>query len=259
MTNSLNAEFLEEQQNYLPAISVDVVIFGFHQNELKTLLLQLKDKETWALPGGFVFREEHLETAAKRVLQQRTGLTDIFLEQFHIFGDPERTRLNNRAAQLDKQLENDEQLTPLKEWVLQRFVSVGYYALVEYTQVNPQPDLRSVECNWYDVHSLPSLMADHREIIERALKTLRQHLNSHPVGMNLLPREFTMPELQRLYETILGTSLDRRNFQRRILSYKILQRLPQKRTGGAYKAPYLYRFDHDTYQQALQNGLKDLW
>ena len=93
----------------------------------------------------------------------------------------------------------------------------------------------------------------------KALETLRQQIHFLPIGMNLLPKKFTMPEIQRLYETIIGTKLDRRNFLRRILSYKILVRLPEKRSGTAHRAPYLYSFDHKAYQLALKNGLTNAW
>lgn len=259
MFENHNADFKKNIADYLPAISVDVVIFGFHENELKILILELKDGETWALPGGFVRNEEFLEEAPKRVLRERTGLSGIFLEQFHVFGDPNRTRMNDRAGQLTRQIEKDEITTEIHDWLLSRFITVGFYALVEYTQVEPKADFSSVSCSWCDINELPSLISDHRQIIEHALKTIRLHLNFQPIGMNLLPPTFTMPELQRLYETILGTKLDRRNFQRRMMSYNILTRLDEKRTGGAFKAPFLYKFDEARYQQALLNGLKDVW
>lgn len=259
MNESWNELFYNNIKDYLPALSLDLVIFGFHENQLKTLLLKNRDKASWALPGGFIFKEEPLETAALRVLSQRTGLNDLFLKQFHVFGDPDRTRANNRADLLKEQIAEDETAAEIREWVLGRFVTVGFYALVEYTKVEPKPDIFTIECAWHDINALPVLISDHKNIIEKALETLRLHLNYQPVGINLLPKEFTMPELQRLYETILGKDLDRRNFQRKILSYNILERLPTKRTGGAYKAPYLYRFDEDKYLQALQTGWKDLW
>ena len=259
MTENWNTSFRREMDNYLPSASIDLVIFGFHENQLKILLLKNKDKTSWSLPGGFIYKTESLEAAAKRILSERTGLNEIFLQQFHVFGDPERTKENNRSGLLEEQIGNDEVALEIKEWILGRFITVGYYALLEFTEVQTRPDIFSLACSWHDHNSLPALISDHGQIISSALSTLRQHLNYQPVGMNLLPKEFTMPELLRLYETILGKSLDRRNFQRKMLSYHILERLPEKRTGGAFKAPYLYRFNEDNYQQALQNGLKDLW
>jgi 8-oxo-dGTP diphosphatase len=138
---------------------------------------------------------------------------------------------------------------------MDRFVTVGYYALVEYSKVKPKPDWLSDECTWWDIHSIPSLVYDHNEILEKALEVLQLSLNDHPIGYNLLPEKFTMPELQRLYETILDKAIDRRNFQKKLLSLDILVRLEERKTGGAHKAPYLYRFDKRKYDRALKEGL----
>jgi hypothetical protein len=138
----------------------------------------------------------------------------------------------------------------------ERFVSVGYYALVEFSKVSPRPDWLSDECQWYDIHKVPALIYDHNEMVEKALETLRIRLNDYPVGYNLLHEKFTMPELQRLYETILDKPLDRRNFQKKMLSLGILERLKERKTGGAHKAPYLYRFDKKKYERAMKQGLK---
>jgi 8-oxo-dGTP diphosphatase len=259
MAKSSNQEILQRQKDYVPAHSVDLVIFGFHGNELKILLLQYTEG-SWSLPGGFIRKDEHLDDAATRVLEERSGLKKIFLKQFYSFGDPGRSRLNNRARQLEKLFEKDAHSAELRQWFLGRFISTGYYALVEYTKVNPVPDDFSSRCNWCDVDSLPdNLIADHTQIIRKALETLRQQIHFQPIGMNLLPRKFTISEIQSLYEAITGTKLDRRNFLRRISGYKILIRLPDKRTGTAYKAHYLYSFDKKAYQLALENGLTNLW
>ena len=143
--------------------------------------------------------------------------------------------------------------------LFRRFVTIGYYALVEYSYVDPKPDRFSDFCSWRDVNDLPLLMMDHQQITEKALDMLQLHLNYHPIGYNLLPLKFTMPELQKLYETILNKELDRRNFQRKILSYGILRRLKEVKKGGAHKAPYLYSFDLRTYQRALKEGLQGDW
>jgi 8-oxo-dGTP diphosphatase len=228
---------------FLPHLSVDCVIFGFHGNQLKVLLLKWKDGP-WCLPGGFVKHEESIDHSATRILKERTGLDNIYLKQFHVFGDPER----EKGKALDS-----------KSWMSKRFISIGYYSLVEFSKVNPQPDFLSIDCRWWDIDKAPPLMYDHKEIMKKALESLRLDLNDHPAGYNLLPEKFTMPELQRLYETILNESLDRRNFQKRILALGILKRLNERKTGGAHKAPYLYRFDKKKYEKALKQGLKSGW
>ncbi len=245
-----------DKDRYLPGFSVDCVIFGFHQNELKVLLLKFKHIEKYMLPGGFVEKEEDVDQAATHILWERTGLQDIFLTQFHLFGDHDRIS-DDHAAELVRYGVIDSSLF---EWLSQRFVSVGYYALVEYSKVaRPQPDFISDSCEWHSFKALPELIIDHRQILMKAYETLKIHLNYQPIGLNLLPRRFTMPELQALYETVLDKKLDRRNFQRKMLAYDILIRTEEVRTGGAHKAPYLYEFDEEKYQRALQDGLSAGW
>ena len=241
---------------FLPCVSIDCVIFGFHDGQLKVLLLRLAEyMGGWALPAGFIYKEEDIEEAAKRVLQERTGLTDIFLQQFYLFGKADRCENNITKAAFETQGIK----APKNNWLLQRFLTAGYYALVDFVAVNATADYFSKAVEWHDIHSLPKLVMDHEEIIQTALLMLRTHLRYEPVGYNLLPEKFTMPELQKLYETILDKKLDRRNFQRKVLSYGILRKLKEQRKGVAHKAPYLYSFNLRKYHKALKDGLQDTW
>ncbi|MGF7216062.1 hypothetical protein GGR92_002227 [Spirosoma lacussanchae] len=234
----------------LPSVSLDLVIFGFHDGQLKILLMRLLHTEHWCLPGGRIYQEEDLEAAAYRSLQERTGLHELFLQQFYTFGDVARYRHYTNREAIAK--------LGLPDWftkdvnLISRDVSVGYYALVEFTRASPTPDLFADECRWWNIDEVPTLLFDHNRMIQVALKTLRRQLSYQPIGYNLLPDKFTMPQLQQLYETILGQSMDRRNFQKRILSYDILERLEKLQNGKAHKAPYLYRFNMDQYQKALE-------
>lgn len=135
-------------------------------------------------------------------------------------------------------------------------MTIGHWALVEYSKVVPIPDQFSSACEWVDVRKVPPLMLDHNTILEKALQSLRISLNDYPIGKDLLPHKFTMPELQRLYETVLDKKLDRRNFHKRMLSLGILKKLKEKKKGGAHKAPHLYSFERRSYQKALKQGLK---
>lgn len=240
---------------FMPSVSLDCVIFGFHENELKVLLLKMKNADTWALPGGFIYKEEDIENAAIRVLRERTGLHDIFLRQFHVFGQPSRSEKKFHSNLLRK----DGIKVNKDNWILQRFITVGYYALVDFATVTPEPDQSSVACEWKDIHSIKELFMDHKHILDTALSAVRTQLNHVPIGHKLLPQKFTMPELQKLYETILDKKLDRRNFQRRILSFGFIKRLKETRKGGAHKAPYLYSFDLKKYKKALEEGLQGGW
>ncbi|GAA4456751.1 NUDIX domain-containing protein [Nibrella saemangeumensis] len=241
-SNQLTA-FLKSENEWLPSLSIDCVIFGFHNGELKVLLLKYHNVDALALPGGFVRQEESIDEAAGRILLERTGMADIYLEQFHIFGQKDRqNHLFNKTI-----IEAQGILLPAGHWFIRRYVSVGYYALVEFSKVVPAPDYLSDSIDWYDVQALPPLLLDHRQIIQKALDTLRTLLAHNPAGFSrraapLLPETFTMADLQQLYETILGQKLLRTNFQRKMLSLEVLERVDKKWTGGAHKAPYLYRF-----------------
>ena len=240
-------DFLEKAHElYLPQLSIDCVIFGFHDDHLKVLLLQWKDSNRWCLPGGFIFNEEHIQDSAVRILRDRTGLRDIYLKQFYAFGDPDRARGKHAFKPKSK----------MADWLMKRFVTIGYWSLVEFSKVVPVPDEFSKDCTWCDINKVPALILDHNHILEKALQSLRLDLNDYPIGKDLLPEKFTMPELQRLYETILGKTLDRRNFQKKILALGILERLKERKQGGAHKAPFFYRFDLKKYKQAMKEGLK---
>ena len=241
----------EASKHYLDHISIDCVVFGFHEGQMKVLMLKSNNEDAWYLPGGFVMKEEPIEMAADRILKVRTGIDKIFLQQFRVFGAPDRSKVHNEMYK--------DMLPREKNFFGQRFISIGYYALVDFFNVIPTPDDFSEICTWRDLDDLPNFQLDHELIFKTALDTLRLQLSYQPIGYNLMPKEFTMPELQKLYETILGTKLDRRNFQRRMLGFGILNKLDETRKGGAHKAPYLYSFDLDKYQAALKEGLKSGW
>lgn len=240
-------------ENLMPSLSIDCVIFGFHENELRVLLLRMKNMDKWALPGGFVRGNKDVDEEAVNVLTKRTGLGDIFLNQFHLFGKKNRNRRGHAKRLVKKNV-----LSPdLQSWFEQRFATVGYYALVEYSKVKkPTVDSISEAIEWCPILDLPDLIIDHQEIIDKAHNVLKRELNFQPVGLNLLPDEFTMPELQGLYETILEKKIDRRNFRRKILGFDILIDTGKKRMGTAHKAPILYKFNKEKYADALASGLQ---
>lgn len=231
-------EYWETKPRLLPSVSIDCVIFGFYDSQLKILLLKYKNTDCYGLPGGFINLEENLEDAALRVLEERTGLRDIYLEQFHVFGDKSR---RNDATHY-KIMEGSGITLKPNHFLLNRFISIGYYALIDFSKASPTPDELADSCEWYDLDKIPPLMFDHNIIFQKALESLRLMLDEKLIGFNLLPECFTMNEFQNLYETILGEKLVRSNFQRKMLSLGILERIEKKMTGAANKAPYLYRF-----------------
>jgi 8-oxo-dGTP diphosphatase len=246
----ITEHYLKGHEKYLRHISVDCIIFGFHNNELKVLLLNAKYAGLWALPGGFVLKAEHMDEAAGRILKQRTGLDNIFMQQFHVFSAPDRS-----TRKTNQQFLKNVGVTAQESWMFERFISVGYTALVDFSKVQPVADVFSAACEWFNIHAIPKMLLDHGDILNKALENLQLQLNYHPVGYNLLPTKFTMPELQKLYETILDRQLDRRNFQRKIAGTGILKRLNETKKGVAHKAPYLYKFDLRKYQKALKGGM----
>jgi len=231
-------EAAKDGDGYLKGIAIDAVIFGFHENQLKVLLIEYKRTGLFALPGGFIKETENINNAAMRVVSERTGLDNIFLDQFHVFGDYSRFD----PKPFIKVMAASGYTPPDDHWLLKRFISVGYYALVDFTKAKPTPAIIFDSCDWYDLTNIPALIQDHGQIVSKALDALRANLDHRLIGFNLLPQDFTMGELQQLYETILGKKLLRPAFQRKMLSLGILERVAKKWTGGAHRAPYLYRF-----------------
>ncbi|WP_382385559.1 NUDIX hydrolase [Fontibacter flavus] len=232
--------------NLIPQLTLDCAIFGFHDNSLKILLLKWKGTEYWSLPGGVIHQVESLDSAASRVLKERTGLDEIFLRQFHTFGKVARYDGNEIKKKLGHLI--DPSL-----WY-ERAISVGYYALVDFEAVFPNPDTLSEECRWWDLAEVPELLFDHLDILDKALHALRLELSFQPIGLNLLPEKFTMPEMMRLYESILGKKIDPRNFQKKILKSGIAIRLDEVKKGVAHKSPFLYKFDPERYEEVLKEG-----
>jgi 8-oxo-dGTP diphosphatase len=223
---------------YLTHIAYDSVVFGFSGDKLKILLMEYHNTGFFALPGGFVRTKENLNDAVRRGLKERTGLDNIYLEQCYVFGDVSRHKANIMKTIMKANgydIKDDH-------WLLDRFISIAYYALVNYEKVTLKPDALSDSCTWYDISDLPELIFDHSEIVSKALNTLRNNINQKLVGINLLPPKFTMKALQHVYEAILDEKLRRTSFQRKMLSLGILKRHGKHYSGNAHKAPYLYSF-----------------
>lgn len=235
-TKRLTEVFTKE--NYVKQISIDCTIFSVQNAKLKVLLLKWQGVEYWSLPGGFIRTDEDLDDAARRILYERTYLEKIYLEQFNTFGAVDRTSINVHWDFLKAR--NIE--LPDDHWVFERFLSVGYCSLVDYTKVNAFPRYFNETGQWFDVGDLPKLAFDHKEIVERGCEYIRKNIDTQIAASKLLPEKFTMKELQTVYETVLGENFRRNNFQRKILGLNSLERLEKLYDGSANKAPYLYRF-----------------
>lgn len=233
-------------ENYIPQLSIDCVIFGFSNKKLFVLLPQIESEhQIWALPGGFIKQDECIEEAARRILKERTHLEAIYLEQFAVFGHQNRknTLFNEQETQDKEQyLQSLSFSSSQREWLSKRFVSIGYFALVDMHKVNPQKGILDESIHWVALPEIPQLIIDHNQIIDSALKRLRERIDDNLLAFNLLPPIFTMKELQELYEAVFDKPFARNNFQKKILDLDVLERLEKKYTGAANKAPYLYRF-----------------
>ncbi|MEJ0033394.1 MAG: NUDIX domain-containing protein [Bacteroidota bacterium] len=239
--------------NILKEVSIDCVIFGFTAGKLKVLLIRWKSTDKWSLPGGRIYKDEGVEEAVNHILLQRTGLKDVFLQQFNTFG-----KINRYTHYSEQETINiveqvvGESIEGLD--ISRRTVSIGYYALVDIGKVVPKADAFSDECTWWDIDKIPKLLFDHNEMITIAQRVIRREIRFQPIG-KLLPAKFTLNEIHKLFETILNAKLDRRNFHKLITSYDFLIKLNEKRTGVANKAPYLYKFDFRRYEKALKEGI----
>ncbi|GGF04099.1 NUDIX hydrolase [Hymenobacter cavernae] len=241
-------------ERYLPHLSIDCVIFGYHEHQLKILLIRHHQHDRWSLPGGYIGRHETLTEAANRILAEKTQLSNLFLEQFYVFGDSP-TRMNRIETQQTHNTTYAKVGVTIGEnhWLSERTLSIGYYALVDYLNVVVKPEYLVDEYCWWDASELPELEYDHNEIISKAFLTLRAQIYQQPVGYNLLPKKFTLPEIHALYESILDRQFDRRNFRKKLLALGMIRQLPEQRKIGPHRSPFLYEFDLEGYRRAVED------
>ena len=202
-----------------PAVTTDVVIFTIRQDELKALLIKRAlppYRNMWALPGGFVNLEESLEEGARRELEEETGVRDVYLEQLYTFGEPDRDPR-------------------------ERVITVAYYALVPTDEIDIQAGTDAEGVSWFSMEELPELAFDHRAILDMAHERLRARLDYSTIAFQFMPRDFTLSELQHVYELILREPVDKRNFRKRILGLDLIEETGKQKRDGAHRPAALYR------------------
>ena len=217
-----------------PALAVDCVVFGYDAGRLRVLLVERgmdPFRGQWALPGGFVRVDETVDAAALRELEEETGVSRLYLEQLYTFGD----------------LGRDPR---------ERVVSVAYFALVKLSDHSVRAATDARAAAWFNVDDPPALAFDHGRIFETALARLRAKVRYQPIGFELLPRKFKLTELQRLYEAILGRTVDKRNFRKRVLAMGLLEELDEVEQRVAHRAARLYRFDERKYKRFTKDGFE---
>lgn len=223
---------MSDQPGIIENLSTDTVIFGYENYKLKILLIERKNdpsKGMYALPGGFVLKNEELEQAAERVLMEHTGMENVYLEQVHTFG--ELGRFPNK-----------------------RVITIAYFALVKTEDYSLIPGVEVSKANWFAVTQMPELPFDHQRIFNFCLEKLQQRIRVEPVGINLLPHKFSLTEFHKMYEAILQQELDKRNFRKKLLKMNLLLDLNEKQQNVSHRAAKLYKFDEENYQKLLKKG-----
>lgn len=214
------------QHTHRILLAIDSIIFGFDGEELKLLLIKRNfepEKGKWSLMGGFLDKDENLADGAKRILNELTGLDNVYMEQLSTYGHVNRDPV-------------------------ERTVSVCFFALINIHDHNHEL-ARSMNGHWFSLKDKPELIFDHNEMVQLALEKLRYKAALHPIGFELLPEKFTIPQLQKLYEAIYDTQLDRRNFSRKILSTKLLLNTGEKNESSTTKKAILYQLDKQKYEK----------
>jgi len=235
-----------QKANFNPHLSVDCVIFGFDGSRLRVLLVERKrlsgdlaDSKKYKLPGDLIHLREDLEGAAKRILKELTGLENIFLSQFSVFGDPDRIPDGEDKHWL-------EETSGVR---IDRVVTTAYYSLIRIDKSNPEIEL-SNHATWHNVKKLPPLTFDHKEIILKGLESLRNEIRFEPLCFELLPGKFTVRQIQTLYEVVIGHKLDNRNFRKKLLKATYIEPLKEKQKGVAHKPALYYRFNKKKYEES---------
>lgn len=235
------------KQHFLSDVSINTVLFSYHEEKLHVLLLRLTTSGHFMLPGGFIKKKEDLDEAAVRNLQEMTGLDQIYLEQFYVAGQAGRA-CDPVALGAFKKLG----LQKIEKWLSDRKISICYYALVNSPELQIKVNEAIIcEVRWAPVEELPPLLFDHKMILEKAVGRLQNDMDRKVISTYLLDETFTMPELQKLYEAVYQQKLIRSNFQRRMLNLNILERLGKRHDGGSHRAPYLYRFKSSKIEMVL--------
>ncbi|MEO0898159.1 MAG: NUDIX domain-containing protein [Bacteroidota bacterium] len=229
-------EFIEEgADKYLSNLSIDLVVIGYQGGELKCLLLKIGER--WLLPGGYVGKEESVEEAVARNLQERAGLENPHMRFLSVFGGKDRQFKEEFKAALEKR----GMAWKEEYWINDRFVTLAYYSLVNIAYTHPEPGFFDDAFDWFSFDELPEMWMDHKEIVHTARQKLKEDTRLQPLTYRLLPEEFTMPELHQLHQTILQENLDRSRFQKKMLASGIFERLPKRQKISPGRNPYQYR------------------
>jgi 8-oxo-dGTP diphosphatase len=240
-------------KTHIPHVTIDCVIFGYHDHRLKILFSELEGLSGLCLPGGYIRRTETLDEAANRIVEERTAIKGLYLQQYKTFGGPDRAKFDQ--VEMDRLMKVPAYRKLKSSWLLDETISIGYYAITDFSLAKPQPGFMSPSCEWTDIDQIPTLLFNHSQMVKDALQVLRSQLYYQPIAGNLLPEKFTLTEIHAVYETILGKKLDLRNFPKKLAFLGLITKLNEKRNIGPHRAPFLYTFNKKKYKKALELGM----
>jgi len=238
------------QAGLIPNVSVDCVVFGFDFDYLNVLLVERHvqwERKIYIdlkLPGDLVRFEEDLYDSAIRILNELTGLENIFLKQFNAFGAPGRINQKPRDMEWLRTIDHPEE----------RVITIAYYSLINLKDANISEFFLKQNARWIPLKDVKDLAFDHNLIIQKGLDALRNELKTRPIGFELLPEKFTLTQLQKLYEVVIGTALDKRNFRKKIEKMSYVVPINEKQTGVAHKPARLYMFSRDIYEKTKKDN-----
>jgi hypothetical protein len=231
----------------LPNIEVNCVIMGFNEGEINILLNRFKAYGNWSLPSSFVYKDENTDDAAFRLIGSKTGIKECYIHQYAAFGGkPDEDSMDDRRRLLE-----ESQIADIdSHWFMNRSVGIGYYAFVDFHKVSLKTSADE-ECKWFSLRKLPPMYGNHKDIVDKAVRTMQMEINFVPLGLELLPEKFTMGELRVIYEIILNKEIDRRNFQRKILWYGYVEKLDETSKRWGIRETTLYTFNRRKYLIAI--------
>ena len=250
-----NEEAIESWRNTIrtsiPQLSINTVVFRFYKENLQFAAMRIIQGDKWLLPGGYVFQDESVDDASKRNLYEQTRLDQLVLYQFGSFGSSER-RLGSNNSDIELLGMPDD----IHEWIVQRFVTISYYSVISDPDTELKVNQLYDQAKWLDIDEHDVLAMDHSAIVAEARKALTRDLLSQPLLLSFMPAEFTIPELQRLYEVILGREIDRGNFRKRVLKSGFLIKTGKVKGNAKQRPPDLYHIDKEKYLNSLTEDVK---
>ncbi|NAS11507.1 NUDIX hydrolase [Poritiphilus flavus] len=245
------ASIREDIPKFIPQLSVNCMIFRFCDQKLQVSVVQPINSDFWVLPGGFVYQDESIDEAARRTILEQTEVADLILSQFGTYGQADRNFKEEFSAFAESVFAPD-----IYEWLSNRFVTIGYYSILGDLTIKLRKNPLFEKVEWMNIDDIGQLALDHTELVMEARKVMARELLSKPLLLSFIPDTFTIPELQKLYEEILGRSVDRGNFRQKMLKSNSLIKIGPSKAKTKSRPPDLYKLDRKNYLRSLSENFK---